>query len=174
MMNRAARVITAILGLALGAALVTVATALATDSSAPVAANRDIIAHCTGCDFGGVDWHGADLHGLTFTGDDLRRADLHDANLRDATLTGVDLTGAKLDGADLSGATLEGVDLKGATFNGVKAAGLRISGTTVTTQMLHQLPARDVQSGRAECAVHARTRNNFAEMSTFRDYAAVT
>ena len=58
---RAARLrfLIAILSFVVGAMLV-VAASKAVDASP--AADRDVIAHCTGCDFSHVNWSGADLH----------------------------------------------------------------------------------------------------------------
>lgn len=113
--------------------------------------DRDLIAHCSGCDLSNKDLHGADLHGLTLTGDDLSGADLRGANLRQTVLTGVDLTNARLDNADLRGAVLTGTDISGATFAGAKTDGIRLVGMQLTSAILQASSVRSIIDACAGC-----------------------
>jgi uncharacterized protein YjbI with pentapeptide repeats/beta-lactamase regulating signal transducer with metallopeptidase domain len=113
--------------------------------------DRDLIAHCSGCDLSNKDLQNADLHGLTLTGDDLSGADLRGANLRQTTLTGVDLSNARLDGADLRGAVMTGTDISGATFNGARTDGIHLVGMQLTDAILTTSSARSIVNACAGC-----------------------
>jgi len=113
--------------------------------------DRDLIAHCSGCDLSNKDLQNADLHGLTLTGDDLSGADLRGANLRQTTLTGVDLSNARLDGADLRGAVMTGTDISGATFAGARTDGIRLVGMQLTDEILTTSSVRSIVSACAGC-----------------------
>jgi uncharacterized protein YjbI with pentapeptide repeats len=128
-----------------------VAAADATDNLSFGPNDRDLIAHCSGCDLSNKDLQNADLHGLTLTGDDLSGADLRGANLRQTTLTGVDLSNARLDRADLSGAVLTGTDISGATFDGAKTDGIRLVGMQLTDEILSSTSARSLVNACAGC-----------------------
>lgn len=119
-----------------------VAAAAMSDNLTSGPLDRNLLAHCTGCDLSGKDLRNADLHDLTLTGDDLSGADLRGANLKGAILTGVDLSNARLDGADLRGATLTGSDIDGATFSGAKIEGIRLVGMQLTNRLLTGTSAR--------------------------------
>lgn len=127
------------------------AAADATDNMSFGPNDRDLIAHCSGCDLSNKDLHGADLHGLVLSGDDLSGADLRGANLRQTQLTGVDLSNAQLDNADLRGAVLTGTDISGATFNGAKTDGIRLVGMQLTDEILASSSARALVSACAGC-----------------------
>lgn len=113
--------------------------------------DRNLLAHCTGCDLSNKDLRNADLHGLALTGDDLSGADLRGANLRSAVLTGVDLSDAKLDGADLRGAVLTGANIDGATFSGAKTDGIRLIGMQLTEDILRSSSVRSIINACAGC-----------------------
>ena len=127
------------------------AAADATDNMSFGPNDRDLIAHCSGCDLSNKDLHGADLHGLTLTGDDLSGADLRGANLRQTVLTGVDLSNARLDNADLRGAVLTGTDISGATFMGAKTDGIRLVGMQLTNEILASSSVRSLVNACAGC-----------------------
>ena len=127
------------------------AAADATDNLSFGPNDRDLIAHCSGCDLSNKDLQNADLHGLTLTGDDLSGADLRGANLRQTTLTGVDLSNARLDHADLRGAVLTGTDISGATFDGAKTDGIRLVGMQLTDAILSSSSARSLVDACAGC-----------------------
>ena len=127
------------------------ASADATDNLSIGPNDRDLIAHCSGCDLSNKDLQNADLHGLTLTGDDLSGADLRGANLRQTTLTGVDLSNARLDRADLRGAVMTGTDISGATFNGAKTDGIRLVGMQLTDWFLSSSSARSIVDACAGC-----------------------
>jgi uncharacterized protein YjbI with pentapeptide repeats/beta-lactamase regulating signal transducer with metallopeptidase domain len=128
-----------------------VATAAVTDNISAGPDDRNILAHCTGCDLSGQDLRNADLHALNLTGDDLSGADLRGANLRGTSLTGVDLSDAKLDRADLRGAVLTGSDIDGASFAGAKTEGIRLVGMQLTDAILAAASARALLSSCAGC-----------------------
>lgn len=113
--------------------------------------DRDLIAHCSGCDLSNKDLQNADLHGLTLTGDDLSGADLRGANLRETTLTGVDLSNARLDRADLRGAVMTGTDISGTTFAGARTDGIRLVGMQLTDEILTTSSARSIVDACAGC-----------------------
>jgi uncharacterized protein YjbI with pentapeptide repeats len=113
--------------------------------------DRNLLAHCTGCDLSGKDLRNADLHGITLTGDDLSGADLRGANLRGTVLTGVDLSNARLDGADLRGTVFTGSDIDGATFTGAKTDGIKLVGMQVTNSILVGTSARAILGSCAGC-----------------------
>lgn len=127
------------------------AAADATDNLSFGPNDRDLIAHCSGCDLSNKDLQNADLHGLVLTGDDLSGADLRGANLRQTTLTGVDLSNARLDRADLRGAVLTGTDISGATFDGAKTDGIRLVGMQLTDEILSSSSARSLVDACAGC-----------------------
>src|SRR5215472_11815056 len=127
------RIVVAMVSFMIGAAIVAAASS-AGDASPTV--DRDIIQHCTGCDFGHVDWRGADLHGLVFTGDNFDGADLRNADLHGSSFVGDNLSNVKFDGADLRGVSFVGADLAGATFSGAKTDGIRASGVRVTQSLI--------------------------------------
>lgn len=113
--------------------------------------DRNLLAHCTGCDLSGKDLRNADLHGITLTGDDLSGADLRGANLRSTVITGVDLSNARLDGADLRNAVFTGSDIDGATFAGAKTDGIKLVGMQVTNSILASTSARAILGSCAGC-----------------------
>ncbi len=128
-----------------------IADATETDNLSYGPNDRNLLAHCTGCDLSNRDLRNVDLHGLTLTGDDLSGADLRGANLRGSVLTGVDLSDAKLDGADLRGASLTGTDIDGATFTNAKTDGIRLAGMQLTNSILSVTSARAILSACAGC-----------------------
>lgn len=128
-----------------------VAASDVTDNAPTGAMNRNMLAHCTGCDLSGQDLRNADLHDLSLTGDNLSDADLRGANLRNAVLTGVDLSDAKLDGADLRGASLTGTDIDGATFSGAKVDGIKLVGMQLTNAILATSSVRAIIGDCAGC-----------------------
>ncbi|HXW77192.1 MAG TPA: pentapeptide repeat-containing protein, partial [Candidatus Eremiobacteraceae bacterium] len=113
-----------------------------TDDDASTPINRNILAHCTGCDLSGRDLRGADLHGLSIAGDDLSDADLRGANLRGTIFTGDDLEDVRFDGADMRGAVLTGTDISGASFVGARLDGIKLVGTQLTNSLLQSVSAR--------------------------------
>jgi uncharacterized protein YjbI with pentapeptide repeats/beta-lactamase regulating signal transducer with metallopeptidase domain len=133
------------------AAAAIVAASDVTDNAPTGAMNRNMLAHCTGCDLSGQDLRNADLHDLSLTGDNLSDSDLRGANLRNAILTGVDLSNAKLDGADLRGASLTGTDIDGATFSGAKVDGIRLVGMQLTNAILATSSVRAIIGDCAGC-----------------------
>ena len=128
-----------------------VAAAIETDNLSYGPEDRNLLAHCTGCDLSNKNLRNADLHSLTLTGDDLSGADLRGANLRNTVLTGVDLSNAKLDGADLRGAVFTGSDIDGASFSGAKMDGARFVGMQLTASILAGSSARSIIGGCAGC-----------------------
>jgi uncharacterized protein YjbI with pentapeptide repeats/beta-lactamase regulating signal transducer with metallopeptidase domain len=128
-----------------------IAAASETDNLSYGPVDRNLLAHCTGCDLSGKNLRNADLHDLALTGDDLSGADLRGANLRNTVLTGVDLTNAKLDGADLRNAVLTGSTIDGATFAGAKTDGIRLVGMQLTNAILSVASARSLLSACAGC-----------------------
>jgi uncharacterized protein YjbI with pentapeptide repeats/beta-lactamase regulating signal transducer with metallopeptidase domain len=143
--------VTAIAATAASAASTIVAAASETDDYSDTPADRNILAHCAGCDLSGQDLRNVDLHGLTLTGDDFSGADLRGADLRGTTLTGVDLSDAKLDGADLRGAVLTGTDIDGATFTGAKTDGIKLVGMQITDSLIASSSARSVLASCGGC-----------------------
>ena len=127
------------------------AAASETDNLSSTPNDRNILAHCTGCDLSDQDLRNADLHGLTLTGDDLSGADLRGANLRGTNFTGVDLSDAKLDGSDLRGAVMTGSDIDGTTFSGAKTDGLKLVGMQITNDILAASSARSVLASCSGC-----------------------
>ncbi len=127
------------------------AAAAETDNLSYGPNDRNLLAHCTGCDLSGKDLRNADLHGITLTGDDLSGADLRGANLRSTVLTGVDLSNARLDGADLRNAVFTGSDIDGATFAGAKTDGIRLVGMQLTNSILVGTSARAILGACAGC-----------------------
>jgi uncharacterized protein YjbI with pentapeptide repeats/beta-lactamase regulating signal transducer with metallopeptidase domain len=121
------------------------------DNSSPAQIDRNILAHCSGCDLSGKDLRGADLHGLALSGDDLSDADLRGANLRGTIFTGVDLSNAKLDGADLRNAVLTGSEIDGATFAGAKTDGIKLIGMQLNDSILATVSVRWIVSNCAGC-----------------------
>ena len=112
---------------------------------------RDMVRHCTGCDFSNRDLHGLDLSNISLVGDDFSRAnlrgtnfagsrleglsfahaDLTRANLHASKITGVDFSRATLDGADLSDALLTGVDLSKVSMDGANTSGIKLVGSSL-------------------------------------------
>jgi uncharacterized protein YjbI with pentapeptide repeats/beta-lactamase regulating signal transducer with metallopeptidase domain len=127
------------------------AASVETDAGSPAEIDRNILAHCSGCDMSGKDLRGADLHGLSLSGDDLSDADLRGANLRGTIFIGVDLTNARLDGADLRNAELTGSDIDGATFAGAKTDGLKLIGMQLNNSILETVSVRWIVGNCSGC-----------------------
>lgn len=134
------RPICAVLGLALGLALIAASPSRAADQAAVArlqAGERD----CAGCDLFQAELGYTRLAGVRLTGARLRQASLTVAVMSGADLSEADLTHADLFGAVLSNARLSGTDFTRADLIGAWAEGADFTGAILTDANLSGLMA---------------------------------
>ncbi len=167
--------LTALLGVALGLAAVTVPMVAPADAtvtcSAPPAAGVDYY-HCNlaGVDFSGADLAGADFQGATVTGANLQNATLTNDILTGGNFTGTDFTGANLDGsyaqrALFTNATFTDADLDSVTATSANFSDGTFSGATFSATIVQNDDLNGAQLAGANLAgVHGQATGTPASL----------
>ena len=109
-------------------AFAVLALALPAGQMPALALDRNLLAHCQGCNLSDRDLHGQDLHALHLLGTDAHETNLRQSDLHGSKIVGGDFSGAHLDEANVRDSTLVGTELNRATLSGTRFDGTSMIG----------------------------------------------